>query len=249
MSEYTPLDAQLYRSCATDVDPDLVQACRRGQPGDVVTEVHPGVFRFALMSPTWCERMAQELERREAWSLARGEALRRPNSMNEYGLVLSEVGFEDVMQELLESWVRPLAEGLFPEFGGGSIDEQHGFLVEYGRDRDRDLGFHVDDSEVTLNLCLGGDFAGSELYFRGVRCDAHRQTGCSRAEAFEYEHEPGVAILHAGRHRHGVWPVERGRRRNLILWCRSSTYRERMRAAIGCPDWCGFDRSSSPATR
>lgn len=34
-------------------------------------------------------------------------------------------------------------------------------------------GFHVDDSEVTLNVCLGTKFSGGELFFRGVRCDKH----------------------------------------------------------------------------
>lgn len=34
-------------------------------------------------------------------------------------------------------------------------------------------GFHVDDSEVTLNVCLGKQFIGGELFFRGVRCEKH----------------------------------------------------------------------------
>ena len=34
-------------------------------------------------------------------------------------------------------------------------------------------GFHVDDSEVTLNVCLGKEFTGGDLFFRGVRCDKH----------------------------------------------------------------------------
>jgi hypothetical protein len=35
------------------------------------------------------------------------------------------------------------------------------------------VGFHVDDSEVTLNVCLGKQFSGGELYFRGIRCENH----------------------------------------------------------------------------
>lgn len=31
----------------------------------------------------------------------------------------------------------------------------------------------MDDSEVTLNVCLGKHFSGGELYFRGVRCANH----------------------------------------------------------------------------
>lgn len=31
----------------------------------------------------------------------------------------------------------------------------------------------MDDSEVTLNVCLGKQFCGGELFFRGVRCEKH----------------------------------------------------------------------------
>jgi len=34
----------------------------------------------------------------------------------------------------------------------------------------------VDDAEVTLNVCLGKQFSGGELFFRGVRCDKHVNT-------------------------------------------------------------------------
>ena len=38
------------------------------------------------------------------------------------------------------------------------------------------VGFHVDDAEVTLNVCLGKQFSGGELFFRGMRCDKHVHT-------------------------------------------------------------------------
>lgn len=34
----------------------------------------------------------------------------------------------------------------------------------------------MDDSEVTLNVCLGKQFSGGELFFRGMRCDKHVHT-------------------------------------------------------------------------
>lgn len=39
--------------------------------------------------------------------------------------------------------------------------------------KDTKLDFHVDDSEVTLNLCLGRNFKGGDLFFGGVRCRHH----------------------------------------------------------------------------
>lgn len=34
----------------------------------------------------------------------------------------------------------------------------------------------MDDSEVTLNVCLGNQFVGGELFFRGTRCEKHVNT-------------------------------------------------------------------------
>lgn len=48
------------------------------------------------------------------------------------------------------------------------------------------VGFHVDDSEVTLNVCLGEQFSGGELFFRGVRCEKH----------VNVESQPEVCILY-----------------------------------------------------
>ncbi|GMY30021.1 uncharacterized PKHD-type hydroxylase At1g22950-like isoform X1, partial [Fagus crenata] len=56
---------------------------------------------------------------------------------------------------LMENFICPMFRVFFPEVGGSTLDSHHGFVVEYGMDRDVELGFHVDDSEVTLNVCLG----------------------------------------------------------------------------------------------
>ncbi|CAF1031831.1 unnamed protein product [Adineta steineri] len=56
------------------------------------------------------------------------------------------------------------------------LDSHHGFVVEYAMDKDRKLDFHVDDSAVTLNLCLGTEFTDGQLYFGGVRCSSHTST-------------------------------------------------------------------------
>ncbi|KAK9033539.1 hypothetical protein V6N11_049726 [Hibiscus sabdariffa] len=93
-------------------------------------------------------------------------------------------------------------------------------------ERDVELGFHVDDSEVTLNVCLGKQFSGGDLFFRGVRCDKHVNTETQTVEILDYSHIPGHAVLHRGRHRHGARATTSGQRFNLLLWCRSSVYRE-----------------------
>ncbi|TKY50906.1 PKHD-type hydroxylase [Spatholobus suberectus] len=58
-------------------------------------------------------------------------------------------------------------------------------------------------------------------------------------EIFNYCHVPGHAILHPGRHRHGARPTTAGNRINLILWCRSSDFRELKKYKRDFSSWCG----------
>jgi len=192
----------------------------------------PGVLRTPLLTPAACARILREADAR----LADADA-RPPNSMHEAGAMLESLGMERLVDELLAGPLGALVADEFPEFGGRSIDHHHSYLVDYGRDGDGDLGFHVDDSEVTLNLCLGGSFSGAELVMMGLRCERHRQDAVRPGEELEIEHEVGVCVLHAGRHRHRVDPILRGRRRNLIAWLRSRAVRSD--PPEGCPPWCG----------
>jgi len=159
--------------------------------------------------------------------------------MNRRGVALDDLGLGAAMTALVAGVVRPFAALLFPEVGGASLDGQHAFVVAYSLDGDRSLDFHVDDGEVTLNLCLAPGFTGGALRFRGRRCALHQQEPERDEEIWDWAHRPGVAVLHAGRHRHEAHPIAAGLRRNLIVWCRSSAARRRSAAGGGaCPDWC-----------
>ncbi|CAH9104796.1 unnamed protein product [Cuscuta epithymum] len=162
----------------------------------------------------------------------------RPNTMNKFGAVLDDFGMENMLDKLMEDFIRPISRVFFSEVGGSTLDTHHGFVVEYGIDRDVDLGFHVDDSEVTLNVCLGKQFSGGELFFRGVRCEKHVNTETQPEEIFDYSHVPGRAVLHRGRHRHGARATTAGQRINLLLWCRSSVFRELRKYQKDFSSWC-----------
>lgn len=196
----------------------------------------PGVLLLPLLTPAACERVLAEVTERRAALPFR----RPPSSMHDHGVMLDALGMGGLVDQLAER-LAPELGAHFPLLGGAHLDHHHSYLVEYARDLDEDLGFHVDDSEVTLNLCLGESFSGAELVLLGARCDLHRQTPVSDAEVIEIEHEPGVAVLHAGRQRHRVDPIRRGVRRNLIAWLRSSRYRaETEEAGPACAPWCGL---------
>jgi hypothetical protein len=97
------------------------------------------------------------------------------------------------------------------------------------------------NGSITLNVCLGKEFTGGELFFRGVRCAEHQETPWRPDEEFDIVHVPGRAILHRGRHRHGAHPITGGERYNLILWCGSSAYQGRYEKEH-VPGWCGEHR-------
>ncbi|XP_010551619.1 PREDICTED: uncharacterized PKHD-type hydroxylase At1g22950 isoform X2 [Tarenaya hassleriana] len=205
----------------------------------IMVEPSPGIFTFEMLQPRFCELLLAEVENFERWVHESRATIMRPNTMNKFGVVLDDFGLENMLAKLVENFINPMSQVLFPEVCGSALDSHHGFIVEYGKDRDVELGFHVDDSEVTLNVCLGRQYSGGELYLRGVRCDDHVNTESREEEIFDYSHVPGHAVLHHGRHRHGARATTAGHRVNLILWCRSSTFRELRHYQRDFSSWCG----------
>jgi hypothetical protein len=73
--------------------------------------------------------------RRERFAGLAGLSLRRPNSMNRDGLVLDEVGFEPLVDDLRERVAAPLGRALFAHVGGDALDHHHGFTASPTRTR------------------------------------------------------------------------------------------------------------------
>ncbi|PKA56953.1 putative PKHD-type hydroxylase [Apostasia shenzhenica] len=242
MSTYQPLHKELYNMDPTSFFvPSFVRAISDNTEEsfrNIMLEPSPGVYSFAMLRPGFCELLVSEVENFEKWVNSVKFKTIRPNTMNKYGAVLDDFGLEAMLNKLMEEFVCPMSRVLFPEVGGSTLDSHHGFVVEYGKDKDFKLDFHVDDSEVTLNVCLGKQFQGGELFFRGVRCDQHVNSETHPEEVLEYSHVPGQAVIHRGRHRHGARPTTSGFRINLLLWCRSSAFREMKKYQKDFSSWC-----------
>lgn len=170
-----------------------------------------------MFSPKFCADLIEEVNAMEASGLP----LVRPNTMNRYGIVLKEFGFDKLWQDLLNVHLLPIFSRLYPDVGP-HLDHQHAFIVQYKESEDTGLDFHYDDSEVTVNLCLGKQFTGGDLYFRGLLTKPE-----THSENLIYHHAVGEAVFHLGEHRHGAMDITGGERYNLILWYRSSSVREK----------------------
>lgn len=246
-SRYRPRHPELRRLAGWSFVDSFEQAVLKdGRPEAlraILRQASPGVYTFDMITPACAAKLLEEVAHFEQWCETNAVAVYRPNSMNNYGVVLGDFGLAVALDELMRTRVQPLARLLFPRFTAGRLDHHHGFVVEYELQGDLELDFHADDSEVTLNLCLGKHFTGGNLFFGGLRCVHHLQSDVLPDEAVEVEHRVGHGLLHLGAHRHLAKPITDGARSNLILWCRSSVFRQSLRHGE-CPDWCGVSRQA-----
>ena len=213
--------------------PHLLGAIHRDNLVGLATDLGFGLWSLPVFSEDGCRRIAHVINDRLEWQQAHPQ--QSPNSMHYAGVVFEPMGMAAAVSELRSVIVEPLRTAMFPEIG--PLDSDYAFAATYGPGLDRGLGFHVDDSEITLNVSLDGGYTGGEIVFQGRRCAIHRQEAHRREEEFAYTIPPGHGVLHAGNHRHLVNTV-RGSRRNMIVWCRSAQTRSAANPGA-CAPWCG----------
>ncbi|XP_074374106.1 2-oxoglutarate and iron-dependent oxygenase domain-containing protein CP2-like [Apium graveolens] len=246
MSNYQPMHRELYEmNPPTFFVPSFLSAIHdntREGFKRIITEPSPGILTFQMLKPEFCKMLMDEFKNFEKWAGETGTRIMHPTTMYKYGAILDHFGLEKMLGRLMEDFILPMSTVFFPEVGGAMLDSHHGFIVEYGAGADVYLDFHVDDSEVTLNVCLGEQFSGGELFFRGVRCVKHVNVESELDEIFDYSQVPGRAVLHRGRHRHCAVSTTSGHRVNMLLWCKSSVFREMTKDEQNSPSWCGICR-------
>jgi len=195
----------------------------------------PGVVSFPLFTDEFCEKLLAEVEHYNG----RGLPARPPNSMNQFGLVLNDVGLRPLFSKLLRRVLRPFGARLFgdagdrasavggadhsgQDWGGSSLDDHHTFVVRYAPDDDAHLDMHIDECDVTFNISLSasGDFEGNSLTFCGMHDSLDHRT-----LSHTYRHSRGRCVAHSGKRRHGALDITGGKRASLVVWTKSSKFR------------------------
>lgn len=224
---YQPMHRQVYHLKPEFLHPKLREVCQalRSQRPEAEKELRAfvqekgpgGIYRFPLFQQSFCELLHEEVKHFNQSTMPKA----RPNSMNQYGILLEELGlYPGLLNPLLKEYLQPMARVLFPDAAGDTLDHHRSFIVEYQMDKDRELAYHYDDAEVTLNVCIGGNFDGGELLFGKLKSSKGPDF-----ERYPVAHQVGMGLLHRGTHRHEAIPIEDGERYNLIMWCRSSEFR------------------------
>ncbi|KAG8011608.1 2-oxoglutarate and iron-dependent oxygenase domain-containing protein 2 [Nibea albiflora] len=225
---YQPLHPHVYHLQESYLSPKfklIVEYCENRNTSeegllDLLEEEAVRVYRLSVFEKSFCDELVEELEHFEQSSAPKG----RPNTMNHYGILLDELGFdEDFITPLCERYLYPLTSLLYPDCGGCCLDSHKAFVVKYDMNEDLDLSYHYDNAEVTLNVSLGKDFTEGNLYFGDMKQVPLNETECS-----EVEHRVTEGLLHRGQHMHGALPISSGQRWNLIIWMRASQVRNNL---------------------
>lgn len=203
------------------VDPELVALAADAKAGDAAAvragleEVAPGIYSLPFFTSRLCDHLLDELDGYRASGLP----IRRPNSMNNYGIIVNEIGLRPAINALQDRYIQPIASLLYPA-EASVMDGHHSFMVQYRPDEDLGLDQHTDDSDVTVNVNLGREFEGAGLTFCGISgTPSHRHVSVT------YQHVKGRAVMHLGAQRHGADEISKGERNNLIIWNWNSAYR------------------------
>ncbi|XP_077776655.1 2-oxoglutarate and iron-dependent oxygenase domain-containing protein 2 isoform X2 [Podarcis muralis] len=226
---YKPKHPQLYTLQESFLAPEFLETVRyctskgadlQGLLDRVESISDKRIYRLPVFSKEFCQAFIEELENFEQSELPKG----RPNSMNNYGVLLNELGLDETfITSLREKYLQPLTALLYPDCGGGCLDSHKAFVVKYALQEDLDLSSHYDNAEVTLNISLGKEFTEGNLYFAEFRKDSNPVP-----KYIEVEHVPFHGLFHRGGQIHGALPIASGERWNLIIWMRSSTVRNHL---------------------
>mmetsp|Transcript_136 Transcript_136/g.309 ORF Transcript_136/g.309 Transcript_136/m.309 type:complete len:352 (+) Transcript_136:103-1158(+) len=229
---YTCRHPQVYRLNETFLDPRFLKAVKelrtvgpaaqciaRLRNDGLLEELRPAIWSFPVFTDAFCDMLESEL----GHFRASGLPCSAPNTMNRHGIIMSELGFEELLDPLVFEYVNVLASRLLPAFTE-FLDSYRGFTVLYEavESGDKGLDLHYDNSEVTLNVNIGGAWEGGHVEYYGLATDKED------SPPFEVALKRGHGVFHAGLELHKALPITSGRRHNLILWCRSSGIRNDM---------------------
>jgi hypothetical protein len=197
--------------------------------GGIIVEESQGVYGFDLFTDDFCAKVVETLELFDKSGLPQ----QRPNSMNRYGTIVNNIGMSHFMDAVQKFITRPLALLLWPSSSSNNgnnsnkiqeanwLDSHHTFSIRYKPNEDLGLDMHTDDSEITMNVCLGKPgFQGAGLVFCGGLGESNH-----RIFKHKYVHKVGKCVMHRGRQRHGADDITSGERVNLVMWSRSLAYR------------------------
>lgn len=224
------------------LDAEFIANLNNGKKG-LLREIGGNVYYGKILNDIFCDLMMEKIR---SYELCEDRQLaEQANSMHKNAILLEELGLDEFFKEFFSEILTKVIHSIFTERMYQEFDGIHGYVVRYGNSKDKNLDFHVDDSLVTMNLCLNEQFLGSDLMFHGIRCPIHIDTPSLHNEEVVINHQKGFTVMHEGKNRHYVNSITDGNRYGLIIWCQNSKERSAWFDALEnnkCTEFCDYKK-------
>ena len=125
---------------AKDDDPDTIIP-------DLLRKEMDGVYSFNVFTDMFVQLWNEEISNFYQTAETEKIPIKRPNSMNSYGVVVNDMGLRPLISSFQQEYLWPLARRLFP-IHASQFDDHHAFMVRYRANEDLGLDMHTDDSDV-----------------------------------------------------------------------------------------------------
>jgi len=209
----------------------------------LMEEKGKNIFHGRLVTDDFCDVLMDRIHEYEIAHLNSG--YKSANSMHTNAILTKELKLENFILTFVHAEISNIIGSVFDKEFNREIHDVHSYVVRYENEiqADRELGFHVDDSFLTINLCLNEGFEGSNLIFEGLRCPAHIDTPSRDSEHVQIRHQKGFMVFHDGKNRHFVNPIRQGKRYGLIIWCQNRDEKAtwfNAHSSRQCMDFCGW---------
>jgi len=99
------LDDKLIKWLTNPEGPDLDED---GVP-TVLTQVFPGIYTFMLLKEKYNRMWLSELANFKRFADEHKVPVHRPNSMNNHGVILDDLGYQQMIQQIINAVLIPLA--------------------------------------------------------------------------------------------------------------------------------------------
>lgn len=96
------LHPHLYELGGWQLEPSFRTAVESGDPVEmraILTEETTGVYSFQMLTAGCCRELLEEVANFEQWCKKNGLRVHRPNSMNRYGAILDDFGFQQALSK------------------------------------------------------------------------------------------------------------------------------------------------------
>ena len=108
--DWQPLYPSLQKDVLSYICPDLLLGIERNQFSSVLKELAPSLYEVRIFNDDFLKLFNKEMESLIDWADRNATIIEPPNSMNNYGVILSEIGYASAMQDLMLSVISPLAK-------------------------------------------------------------------------------------------------------------------------------------------